>query len=406
MIWFETLCVSLNTHSFHQSVVDPCCFLQAHMVILVLVDDCLLFSCHVATVDKILIFFAWNLCSLMKAMCQIILAFALSNFLMDALNLHNQHLFRALLISLAFALAPKSIFSCCSQRFPPQHADGHAHKQTWNYQSVIGMLNYLVPPTCPDIAFATHQCAWFCNTPKLSHEQAIKWIACYLLHTSPKGIIYTPDHAQSVHCYVDADFAGLSNYGDAQDPVSVMSCTGYTIHYAGCPLVWLSKLQTEVALSTTEAEYIMLSQWLCDVIPLLNLLEELQLIFLFITKQPIISCTLFKDIAGALQLSITHKTRPCTKRVSLKYHHFHSHNSLGLISILPINTFDQLADIFTKPLPEVMLTYLCFKLLGWWISILCPLNASLQGSVRYCLVLDLFDYTRSGQITTVNHVSF
>ena len=57
MIWFETLCVSLNTHSFHQSVVDPCCFLQAHMVILVLVDDCLLFSCHVATVDKILIFF-------------------------------------------------------------------------------------------------------------------------------------------------------------------------------------------------------------------------------------------------------------------------------------------------------------------------------------------------------------
>ena len=110
------------------------------------------------------------------------------------------------------------------------------------------------------------------------------------------------------HCYVDADFAGLWNYGDAQDPVSVMSRTGYMIHYAGCPLVWLSKLQTEVALSTTEAEYIALSQSLCDVLPLLNLLKELQLTFPFITKQPVISCILFEDNASALQLATTHKT--------------------------------------------------------------------------------------------------
>ena len=180
---------------------------------------------------------------------------------------------------------------------------------------------------------------FFCNTPKLLHEQAVKRITRYLFHTSTNSIIYTPDRDKSVHCYFDADFAGLWNYGDAQDPVSVVSRTGYTIHYAGCPLVWLSKLQTEVALSTTEAEYIALSQSLRDVIPLLNLLKELQVIFPFITKQPVISCTLFEDNAGALQLATTHKTCPCTKHLSLKYHHFRSHVSSGLILILPINTF-------------------------------------------------------------------
>ena len=42
--------------------------------------------------------------------------------------------------------------------------------------------------------------------------------------------------------------------------------------YAGCPLTWSSKIQTEIALSTTEAEYIALSQSLREVIPMMNLL--------------------------------------------------------------------------------------------------------------------------------------
>ena len=55
MTWFEKLRDGLVARGFRQSVVDPCCFLQAHLVLLVFVDDCLLFSWHVATVDKLLI---------------------------------------------------------------------------------------------------------------------------------------------------------------------------------------------------------------------------------------------------------------------------------------------------------------------------------------------------------------
>jgi hypothetical protein len=40
-------------------------------------------------------------------------------------------------------------------------------------------------------------------------------------------------------CYVDADYAGLWNVEDIQDPVGVKSRTGYVLTLGGCPLIWV-----------------------------------------------------------------------------------------------------------------------------------------------------------------------
>jgi hypothetical protein len=146
--------------------------------------------------------------------------------------------------------------------------------------------------------------------------------------------------------------------------IEFLSCPvlgGLVICFAGCSIFWLSKkLQSEVALSTTEAEYIALSHSLRNVIPLLNILVELQHVFTFATSQALLSCSLFEDNSGATD----HKTRPCTKIIGLKYHHVCSHVTSGLIKLFPISTFDQMADIFTKPLPSVTFIYLRKKLMG------------------------------------------
>ena len=60
--------------------------------------------------------------------------------------------------------------------------DGNPRKENWNYRSLIGMLNYLVNCTQPDLAYAVHQCARFCADPKSSHEQAVKRILRFLLY--------------------------------------------------------------------------------------------------------------------------------------------------------------------------------------------------------------------------------
>jgi hypothetical protein len=83
------------------------------------------------------------------------------------------------------------------------------------------------------------------------------------------------NNPSKIDYYIDADFAGSWTINTSQNPSSVRSCSGYVITYASCPILWSSKLQTETALSTLEAEYISLSQSLRHLIPLHSILQEI-----------------------------------------------------------------------------------------------------------------------------------
>jgi hypothetical protein len=133
--------------------------------------------------------------------------------------------------------------------------NGSDHDELWEYRSVIGKLNFLEKPTRPDIAFAVHQCARYSSKPKQSHSTAVRYIVRYLMTTQDKGLILRPTQ-HSFECYVDADFQGGWNIETAtEDSTTAKSRTAYIIMYAGCPIVWASKMQTDIALSTTESEY-------------------------------------------------------------------------------------------------------------------------------------------------------
>jgi hypothetical protein len=67
--------------------------------------------------------------------------------------------------------------------------------------------------------------------------------------------------------FCDADFAGLWPYEDKMDPSCVKSRTGFVICLSNCPVIWVSKLQREIALSTMEAEYNALSVTMRSVLP-------------------------------------------------------------------------------------------------------------------------------------------
>jgi hypothetical protein len=69
------------------------------------------------------------------------------------------------------------------------------------------------------------------------------------------GMILRPNGDFKLSCYVDSDFGGLFGSENAKDPVSVKSRTGYLIKLGSVPILWVSKLQTQIALSTMEAEY-------------------------------------------------------------------------------------------------------------------------------------------------------
>ena len=122
------------------------------------------------------------------------------------------------------------------------------------------MLTYLQGTTRSDIHMATHQTARFSIDSKLSHERAVHRISRYLKGTNNKGFIFRPKKVKGLECYGDADFTGGWYKANASNPEAAMSRTGYMIKYANYPVLWCSKLQSEIALSTIEAEYIALSQ--------------------------------------------------------------------------------------------------------------------------------------------------
>jgi hypothetical protein len=251
--------------------------------------------------------------------------------------------------------------------------DGPTRKEDhlWNYAAAIGMLQYLAQNSRPDIAFAVNQCARFSHDPKLVHELAVKHICRYLKQTRTEGLIFSPTKELTMDCYVDADFAGLWNSEAPEDPNCVKSRTGYIITLAGCPMIWGSKLQQMIALSTTEAEYLALSYAMRQLLPSKRLcqdvLEHLDQTF----KGTKIKSTAFEDNMGCIYTAKSKRISPRTKHIATHVHFFRSHiydennNPTGDVHLEKIDTLVQIADPMTKSLPKEQFVKLRKIAFGW-----------------------------------------
>ena len=146
---------------------------------------------------------------------------------------------------------------------------------------------------------------------------------------------------------------------------NLMSRTGFVLKYAGCPIFWSSKLQTEIALSTAEAEYIALSSALREVIPLMTMMLEINDIFPLHICPPDFYCTVWEDNQSCIAMATSQKFSPRTKHIALKYHHFRSYVMNKKIRINYVHTESQEADIFTKPVKNELFPKLRYLLCGW-----------------------------------------
>jgi hypothetical protein len=139
--------------------------------------------------------------------------------------------------------------------------------------------------------------------------------------------------------------------------------------YAGCPILWASKMQPLIALSTTEAEYITLSTALCEVIAVMHLMQELRRKqFTIFHPTPKITCRTFEDNQSCIEIATNHKTCPRTKYLSVRLHHFRSFVISKAVTIEHISTKEQIADMFTKPLARVQFCKLRNRLMCWSLS--------------------------------------
>ncbi|CAJ1929167.1 unnamed protein product [Cylindrotheca closterium] len=233
-----------------------------------------------------------------------------------------------------------------SSKLLSKHSDSPEFDGSFHYRSVIGKLNYLEKGSRPDIAYIVHQCARFSTCPKKEHGKAVRWLARYLKGIKDKGLILRPDRTKGLEVYVNADFAGNWDPKEYEDCNTARSRHGYFINFAGCPILWKSQLQTEIALSSTESEYTGISYSLREAIPIMNLFKEMMIKYEIPIESPIaeVHYRVFEDNTGTLEIARVHKFQPRTKHLDCRLHHFRSYIGNG-ITIHKIDAKEQPADV-------------------------------------------------------------
>lgn len=366
-VWNQHLHKKLLALNYQQSAVEPCVYYRGNLILLFFVDDGIAACPDPDEITSAIAELAEHFDVSDEGHLTDYLGVSISKDNEGRLHLTQPHVIDQIIKDLNFqshTKAQATPFKTDAKLHKDEEANDHA--ASWKYRSVIGKLNFLEKSTRPDLAYAVHNCARFMDCPKQSHSDAVHRIGRYLMGTRNQGLILNPTD-KSFEIYVDADFCGLFDKERAEfDRNTALSRTGFVVKYAGCPIIWQSKLQGEVAQSTTAAEYIALSMAIREALPIIYLLKEMHERKLLPELQtPKVHCKVFEDNSGALEIAKAPKMRPRTKYLNVKYHHFRDLVDKGLISIHPISTENQQADILTKAVRHDLFFKFRKLILGW-----------------------------------------
>ena len=201
---------------------------------------------------------------------------------------------------------------------------------------------YLMLSTRPDIAFAVNQISQFCENPQPAHWAAVKRIFSYLQGTRDYGLRFGPSISVPIG-YTDSDYAGNTH--------TRQSTSGFIFILNGGPIAWSSRRQQCIALSTTEAEYVAACEAAKESVWLRRLLLEI----IPDWKQPF---PLMCDNISSIELTRSPKFHQRTKHIDVRFHFIRACQEAKEIDVKYITTAEQLADSFTKPLPNPRFSHL------------------------------------------------
>ena len=205
------------------------------------------------------------------------------------------------------------------------------------YQTVIGSLLYLMLGTRPDICYAVTLMAQFAANPTEDHLNRALYICRYLIGTKSYALVYQGQSGNGLMACTDSDWA--------DSPEARKSRSGYFMKFANGAFSWLSRRQKTVALSSTEAEYMSLSDCSRQVAWIKMLLEEIGY-----KLGPLPICS---DNQGAIFISSNPVTERRSKHIDIRYHYIRELIEDKKVKVFYISTDENPADLFTKNLGRI-----------------------------------------------------
>eukprot|EP00253_Pinus_taeda_P003064 PITA_03064 len=218
-----------------------------------------------------------------------------------------------------------------SKEMCPRTQEDMDYMSKVQYASTVGILMYARVYTRPDIAHAVGVVSRYMNNLGKEHWMVVKWILRYLKGTTDQALCFGGSNI-SLQGYVDADMVG--------DKDNRRSTTGCVFTVGATVVSWVSKIQSVLSLSTTEAEYVAALEASKEMIWLQRFMGELG-------KEHDMG-TLYSDSQSAIQLAKNSAFHSRTNHIQLKYHLIRSMLEDGELKLEKIHTSQNLADLLAK----------------------------------------------------------
>lgn len=240
-----------------------------------------------------------------------------------------------------------------SKEMQPDTMEKRREMENKPYRELIGSLLYLSHTTRPDISFMIGALSRYNQNPGIEHWRCAKHVVKYLKKTIDYKIIYKKT-GEPLRTFTDADWAS--------DLDERRSCSGNIHILAGGSISWFSRKQASVALSTMEAEYIVLSEAVKETIHLRRLIREMYGNKYVQTPTPVMC-----DNQGTIILSKKNMLHQRSKHIDTRYHFVRDIQNKRLILVEYVPSDENSADVFTKPLAKEK-HYHCVRLLNLVLS--------------------------------------
>ena len=204
------------------------------------------------------------------------------------------------------------------------------------FQTVIGSLLYLMLGTRPDIAFVVTHLSQHSANPSQDHLSKALYICRYLIGMSTYSLIYNGGSGAGLTTCTDLDWGS--------DPTSRLLQTGFYLKLADGLISWTSHAQKTIAYSSTEAEYMALSDCAHQVTWIQSLLGEL--------GYKLNAIPICGDNQGSIFMASIPITEPHSKHINIHYHGIHESVTNGKVKLFFIDGAENPTNLLTKKLPH------------------------------------------------------
>ncbi|CAM9855209.1 unnamed protein product, partial [Chrysoparadoxa australica] len=338
--WLKTFITTLEDLGYIRNWAEPCMLTKAShnslVTVLVYVDDCLVVGHPKQAVeDSIKEISAKFSIKRMKSVEEY-LGFQIQwNRATGHLKLHQLKFIQNLLEDFHMT-GSDPIETPAANRTVDKPDNKVADMDISRYRTGVGKLMWLAKNTRPDIANAVRELARAMDCPTRDHENGMMRVLQYLNASKNLGLTYKRQARTQMEGYVDSNFNGPKT--------GSKSVTGVITKYGGAAVSWISRLQSNVTLSSTEAEYVAM----CEGATELAFLEQVMDTVINLPK-PI---TMHEDNTGAMNLAANWSSGRRTKHILRKYDYVREQIDHGHLKLQYIKSEDQPADIMTKNLPR------------------------------------------------------